>query len=78
MSDTLTDATGTFVTVIPAEPVCPSLVAMMLAVPAATAVTRPVFASTVATAVFELLQLIWRPVNTLLFASRVVAVACVV
>src|SRR6266852_1910592 len=46
---TLTDATGTGVTVIVAVPLCPSLVAVIVAVPAPTAVTRPL-AFTVATA----------------------------
>jgi hypothetical protein len=64
-------------TVSVADPVCPSEVARMLALPLATAVTVPL-ALTVATDVFELDQLIVRPVSTLLLASRRVAVACVV
>src|SRR6059058_6071227 len=57
-----------------ALPTWPSLLAMMLALPADTAVTSPA-ADTVATAVFDEDQLIARPVRTLLFESRVVAVA---
>src|SRR5438094_6519186 len=60
-----------------AVPLCPSEVAVMPALPAATAVTRPV-AETVATAVFVLAQLIVRPVSTLPLASLSTAVACVV
>ena len=74
-SDAVTVATGTAVTVSVAEPVIPSLVAVMLDVPAAMALTAPVLALTVATAVFELLQTITRPVSTLFAASRVTAVA---
>jgi hypothetical protein len=76
---TLTEATGMGgeATVSVAVPVWPSLVAVICAVPAATAVTRPEPA-TVATPVLVELQLITRPVRTLLLASRVVAVACVV
>ena len=77
-SDAVTLATGTCVTVTVAEPVMPSLVAVMLAVPAATALTAPVLEFTVATAVFELLQVMTRPVSTLFAASRVTAVAVAV
>src|SRR3989454_12315480 len=38
---TVTDATGTFDTVTTAVPLCPSLVAVIVAVPVATAVTSP-------------------------------------
>ena len=76
-SDAVTVATGTGVIVTVAEPVMPSLVAVMLAVPAATALTTPVPAFTVATAVFELLHTITRPVSTLFAASRATAVAVV-
>ena len=76
-SDTLTVATGTDATVITAPPLCPSLVAVIVAVPTASDVTRPL-AFTVATAVFELLHVIARPLSTLVAASRVTAVACVV
>src|SRR5436190_126322 len=38
---TLTDATGTLVTVMPEVPLCPSLVAVIVADPAAPPVTRP-------------------------------------
>jgi len=72
---TVTDATGAWVTVMVALPVLPSLVALMLAVPTVTAVTTPC-AETVATAVLLELHVTARPVRTLLFASRVVAVAC--
>jgi hypothetical protein len=75
---TVTVATGAGVTVIDALPVLPSLVAVMFAVPALTAVTRPVVADTVATAVLSDVQVIERPVRIAPFASRVVAVACAV
>jgi hypothetical protein len=58
-------------------PVFPSLVAVMLLVPDATAVTNPL-ASIVATAGVPLDQVIVRPVSTLPLESRKVAVACVV
>jgi len=77
---TFTDATGAGAgafTVSVAEPVTPSLVARIATLPAATAVTSPVL-DTVARAVFALLHVTVRPVSTLLFASRSVAVACVV
>jgi hypothetical protein len=50
---------------------------MICTVPTAIALTRPEV-DTVATPVLLELQVIRRPVSTLLFASRVVAVACVV
>jgi hypothetical protein len=73
---TVTDATGAgaAVTVIVAEPVIPSLVATMFAVPAATAVTRPLVL-TVAMVVFELLHVMVRPVKVFPLASRSVATA---
>jgi hypothetical protein len=55
----------------------PSLDAVICAVPADTAVTRPE-PDTVATPLLLVVQAMERPVRTLLFASRVVAVACVV
>jgi hypothetical protein len=77
-SATDTDATGTGRTTSTACPLIPSLVAMMFAVPGATAVTRPVAASTVAIAGSLELQVTTRPASTSLFASRVIAVAFVV
>src|SRR4051794_15490977 len=59
-----------------AEPVFPSLVAMIDAVPFLTAVTTPVEGSTVALAVLLLDHTIDRPVRTLLLASFSTAVAC--
>src|SRR5689334_8589838 len=70
-------ATGAAVTVSNALPVLPSLVAIILAVPAETGVTRPVD-DTVATAVLSELQTMERPVSVLPFESSSVAVACVV
>ena len=58
-----------------AEPVCPSLDAVMDTLPAATAVTSPE-TETVAIPVFPEVQLITRPVSTLLLASRVTADSC--
>jgi hypothetical protein len=72
-----TDAGAATLTVTAAAPLRPSLVAVMFAVPALTAVTRPA-PFTVATAVLLLLHAIVRPVRTLFDASRRVAVACVV
>jgi len=74
---TVTDATGTFATVTLAVPLCPSLVAVIVTVPAATPATSPV-ADTVAIAVFELAQLITRPLSTLPAASLGVALSCCV
>src|SRR6202165_5314006 len=75
--DTVTVATGGTVTVTIADPLCPSLAAMMLAVPGATPATTPV-ADTVATPVLSDDQVIGRPVRTLPPASLRVAVAFVV
>jgi hypothetical protein len=71
--DTETDATGTgALTVIAAVPVFVSLNAVIVALPAAIAVTRPE-PETVLMPVLLELQVITRPVTTLLLASRVVA-----
>ncbi|OLC72098.1 MAG: hypothetical protein AUH78_16705 [Gemmatimonadetes bacterium 13_1_40CM_4_69_8] len=74
---TATDATGTAVTVIAAVPLCPSLVAVIVAEPAATLVTRPP-AFTVATAVLLLDQPTARPDSGLPLASLGVAASCIV
>ncbi len=70
---TVTVATGSAVTEMSAVPLWPSLVAVIVAVPTASDVTRPL-AFTVATAVLELLHVTARPVSTLFDASRVTAV----
>src|SRR6266516_3836390 len=70
-------ATGTGVTVILAVPLCPSLVAEIVAAPVATAVTSPV-EFTLAVAVLLLDQLMVRPESGLPFASFGVAVSCTV
>jgi len=76
LSETVTEATGTGVTVIKAVPPFPSLVAVMTAVPTPTAVTRPV-ALTVAAA--ELLDHVtMRPPSGVPPASLVVATNCCV
>jgi hypothetical protein len=75
--ETLTDATGTAETVTLAVPLFPSLVAVIVAEPAATPVTTPLD-ETVAIPVLELDHVTVRPVSTLLFASRAVAVSCTV
>src|SRR5436190_24216450 len=62
-------------TVRAALPVCPSLVAVMVAVPAATPVTSPL-ALTFATAAFERAHVTVRPASALPFASFGVAVNC--
>src|SRR5438309_7057800 len=72
---TVTDATGTLDTVTAAVPLCPSLVAVIVTDPTATPVTRPL-ADTVASATFELVQLITRPLSTFPAASLGVAVSC--
>ena len=78
--DTVTEAPGTGaagLTVIVADAVCPSLLAVIVALPAAIAVTSPDVV-TVLTPVLLELQLIDRPVRTLLFASSVTADSCLV
>jgi hypothetical protein len=65
-------AAGSGATVIVAEPVIPSTVAEMVALPAATADTEPV-AETVATAGALLLHVTARPVSAAPAASRAVA-----
>ena len=70
----MTVATGMGVTFSVALPVFPSLVAVIVAFPGATAVTTP-SDETVATPVFPLVHVTTRPVRTLLPASNVVAVA---
>jgi hypothetical protein len=74
---TVTVATETAVTVIEELPLWPSLVAVIDALPAAIAVTRP-FASTVAAAVLFEDHVTVRPLRTLLLASFVVTVNCCV
>src|SRR5436309_4242234 len=74
---TSTAATGMTATVIAAVPLFPSLVAVIVADPTATAVTRPL-ADTVATAGALLDQVTSRPVSTLPAESFVVAVSCTV
>ena len=69
---TLVMAAGSGATVMVAEPVIPSTVAVMVAVPAATAETVPV-AETVATAGVLLLHVTARPVSEAPAASRAVA-----
>src|SRR3989442_1240523 len=68
-----TEPAGGTVTVIAAVPLCPSLVAVIVATPAATAVTRPL-PFTVAAAVLLLAQVTVRPDSGLPLASFGVAV----
>ena len=68
---------GGTVTVIAAVPVFVSLLAVIVALPAATAVTSPL-ELTEAMLEFELDHVTTRPVSTLLLASRVVGVSCTV
>jgi len=72
--ETVTAATGTTMTVIAAVPLFPSLVAVIVADPTATAVTRPL-ADTVATAGALLDHAMLRPARTLPAESLVVAVS---
>jgi hypothetical protein len=74
-AETVTVTTGAGVTVRGALPVFPSQVAMMFAVPALTAITRPAVEETVATAVLSELQTIVRPVSGRPCESSKVAVA---
>src|SRR5216110_1661419 len=74
---TVTDATGTVLTVTVAVPLCPSEVAVIVTEPAATPVTNPL-ALTVATAVLPLAQVIVRPESELPFASFGAAASCIV
>src|SRR5947208_8277156 len=74
---TVTEATGTCTTVMADVPLCPSLVAVMVAEPATFPVTSPLVL-TVATAVLLLDHVIVRPDSGLPFASFGVAVSCTV
>ena len=71
---TATEATGTG-TVIAELPVFPSLVAVIVTEPAATAVTRPLL-ETVATAVLPLTHVTARPESGFPLASSGVALSC--
>src|SRR3989441_712380 len=73
---TATDATGTTLTVIAAEPDWPSLVAVIVAVPAATPLTNPL-PLTVATDALLVAHVTTRPPSGVPFASFGVAVSCV-
>jgi hypothetical protein len=76
---TLTEVTGTTtaVTEMVAVPLLPSLVAVIVADPAAAAVTRPLD-ETLATPALEVVHEIGRPIRVAPLASRRVAVSCVV
>src|SRR3989442_199936 len=71
---TLTEATGTLVTVMLEVPLCPSLVAVIVADPAAAPVTRPLLV-TGATEPLLLDHVTVRPVSGFPFASFGVAVS---
>src|SRR5947207_15337114 len=74
---TATEATGTTATVTVALPAFPSLVAVIVADPAALLVTRPL-GPTVATAVLLLAHVTVRPVSALPAEAFGVAVSCTV
>src|SRR5712691_5058473 len=74
---TVTEATGTLVTVMADVPLFPSLVAVIVAEPAATPVTTPL-AEAVATAALLVAQVTVRPLRAVPFASFGVAVNWVV
>jgi hypothetical protein len=74
---TVTDATGTFVTVAAAVPLFVSLVAVIVAEPAAFPLTTPLLL-TVASAVLLLAHVTARPVSVLPAESLVTAVNCTV
>src|SRR5437899_2345974 len=73
--ETATEATATSVTVIAAVPLCPSLVAVIVADPGARPVTLPLTSAT-ATEVLLLDQAIARPNSALPLASFGVALRC--
>src|SRR5512142_48541 len=73
----VTLATGTLDTVIAAVPLLPSIVAVTVVVPAATAFRTPA-SETVATDVLLLDHETGRPMTTLLFASRAIATSWLV
>jgi hypothetical protein len=74
-SETVTDATGTSVTVIVAVPLWPSLVAEIVAEPGATAVIKPVAELMVATPELSDAQTAARPVRIAPFESLSTAAA---
>src|SRR6266516_2893487 len=74
---TVTEATGTCTTVMADVPLCPSLVAVIVAEPATFPVTSPL-GLTMATAVLPLDHPIVRPDSGFPFASFGVAVSCTV
>src|SRR5437763_1191545 len=74
---TVTEASGASVTVTSDVPLCPSLVAVIVAVPAPTPVTSPL-PFTRATAVLLLDQVTTRPLSGFPLASFGVAVSCTV
>src|SRR6267154_1550177 len=74
-SETLTEATGVGVTVIEDVPLLPSLVAVITAVPAATAVTKPVVDETLARVGSLDDHVTKRPVSVLLLKSLSVSVS---
>ena len=74
---TVTDATGTLVTVMAALSLCPSLVALMVAEPATFPLTSPL-PFTDATVVFELAHVTVRPLSGFPFESFGVAVSWIV
>jgi hypothetical protein len=74
-AESVTAVTGATVTVIEDVPIFPSLVAVIVAPPGLTAVTRP-FPSTVATVTSLELHVTRRPVSALPFASFVTALSC--
>src|SRR5215207_7210075 len=74
---TVTNATGAATMVTPREPVLPSIVAVIVAGPAATPLTRPLLL-TVAVAALDVVHVTVFPVSVLPFASRAVAESCAV
>ncbi|HSC33019.1 MAG TPA: hypothetical protein VLD17_14900 [Gemmatimonadaceae bacterium] len=73
--ETVTEETGTSVTEIVDVPLLPSLVAVMVAEPGATAVTRPDVETVAVAVALDDHVTVW-PVSTLPPASRTVAVSC--
>jgi hypothetical protein len=72
---TVTDATGAAVTVIEDVPLTPSLIAVMVALPTANALTRPVAETLAIDGALEV-QVVVLSVSVLLLASVSVAMSC--
>jgi hypothetical protein len=75
---TVTDATGGGATITVFDPLFPSMVAVIVADPGATAVTSPDVGPTVAIATLDVDHVAVRPRSGVRFASKALAVSCAV